>query len=65
MTNKSMRYRLYAAECREIADLLSSGELRSQLLNIAAEWEMLATEAQRKSSYQPYDDDASWSWSKR
>lgn len=62
--SKTMRYRQYAAECRRIAEILSSGELRSQLLNIAAELEVLATDAETKSRYQPYDD-ASWFWSKR
>lgn len=64
MMSKSGRYRQYAAECREIANILGGGELRSQLLTIAAEWEMLASDAERRSSYQPYDD-MSWSWSER
>lgn len=56
---KSARYRQYAAECRSIAESMRSGEQRSQLLDVAAEWEILAHEAERRSSHQPYDDN-SW-----
>lgn len=61
---KSTLYRQYAAECRGIADILCSGELRSQLLTIAAEWELLAADAAKKSMYQPYGDDT-WFWAMR
>lgn len=53
-----MRYRQYAAECRSIAENLRSREQRSQLLKIAAEWEILAADAERRSG-QAYDD-MSW-----
>jgi len=62
MTTKSTRYRQYAVECREIANILSSCELRSQLLNIAAEWERLASDAAQESHYQPFGE-TSWFWS--
>ena len=48
--DKSARYREYAAQCRGIAHLIGTGVLRSQLLNIAAEWEILAEDAARRSS---------------
>lgn len=61
---KSAPFREYDAECRGIANILSRGELRSQLLNIAAELEILASENAAQSSYQPYGGD-SWFWSER
>lgn len=54
-----MRYRQYAAECRSIAKNLRSREQRSQLLNIAAAWETIATDAERRAGSQLYDDN-SW-----
>jgi hypothetical protein len=59
---KSARYRQYAAELRDIGRIFSSGELRSQLLIIAAEWEGLASEAVQGSRYQPFGEN-SWFWS--
>jgi len=62
MMSKSVRYQQYAAECREIARLLGSGERHSQLLIIAAEWERLASEASQGSRYEPFGE-TSWFWS--
>jgi DNA-binding transcriptional regulator YdaS (Cro superfamily) len=42
---KSISYRQYATQCRAIAAAMEGGELRSRLLNIAADWESLADSA--------------------
>lgn len=50
MMGKSTHYRQYTAECQSIAETLRSGEQRSQLLIIAAEREMLATDAAERAN---------------
>jgi hypothetical protein len=47
---RSVSYRKYAAECRSIAEAMRKGELRSRLLNIAAEWEALADAADKRAN---------------
>lgn len=49
---KSISYRQYAAECRSMAEALRAGELRTQLLKIAAEWEALADAVAKRSNQQ-------------
>jgi hypothetical protein len=41
---KASEYRQHAAECRELAGKMESGEQREQLLGMAADWERLASD---------------------
>ena len=59
----STLYRQYAADCREIANILSTEDVRSQLLTIAAEWDKLASDAVQASHYQPFEETSSSFWS--
>jgi hypothetical protein len=46
--SKSVEYRRYADECRSLAEKLKPGEGRAQLLDIAAAWDSLAKEHERR-----------------
>jgi hypothetical protein len=46
--NKAVDYRQYADECRVLASSLNTEEGRSQLLKIAAAWDALANERDRR-----------------
>ena len=46
--NKSAEYRLYAKERRLLAESLTPGNAREQLLAIAVEWEKLADDHDRR-----------------
>ncbi len=41
---KASEYRTHAAECRQLAAKMASGDQRDQLLEMAANWEKMATE---------------------
>jgi hypothetical protein len=45
---KVFEYRLYAKECRALAERLKAGDGRERLLEVAAAWERLATERERR-----------------
>ena len=46
--SKSVEYRRYADECRSLAEKLKPGDGRAQLLDIAAAWDSLASEHERR-----------------
>jgi hypothetical protein len=46
--SKSAEYHRYAEECRSLAEKLKPGDGRAQLLDIAAAWDSLAKEHERR-----------------
>jgi hypothetical protein len=50
---RAKRWRMRAEELRNIANGLSDGDARRQLLGAAREWEEMAMRAERRSSSKP------------
>ena len=50
---KASEYRQHAAECRTLASRMDVGEHRDQLLKMAATWDQLAAERERRAKRQP------------
>jgi hypothetical protein len=44
--SRADEYRKQAAECRQIADQMSLGEYRDQLIKMAESWERMANDAE-------------------
>ena len=49
--NKSVQYRQYANECRVLAQRVSIPDAKAQLLKVAAGWDALAAEHDRRSAF--------------
>ena len=55
---KAQDYRQHASECRALARKARSDEERQQLLTMAATWDILAVERERRLTEGPPDNDS-------